>query len=269
MPAVKWTRKAKRSSLSSHARRMASRRRSRRSVRTPLTTGRAESPCECGWVFTRPSLRSWTTAIGLGVHRAARLCAVGHGGQVLLSRSTAGLVDEDEIPGVALRDLGEHLLKDLERPERIYQVLADGLAEEFPALKTVTEVARRSDVPTGTVTFVATDMVGHTGLLRRGSEFYAAVLEEHDRLLRNQFSTTGHVVDAVGDSLLAAFRRPKDAVRAAADAQEALASGDWPTGGRPDVRMGVHTGEVVRTESRYIGFTLVRALRVCAAASGG
>jgi class 3 adenylate cyclase len=206
---------------------------------------------------------------GLGVHRAARLCAVGHGGQVLLSRSTAGLVDEDEIPGVAVRDLGEHLLKDLERPERIYQVLADGLAEDFPPLKTVTEAARRSEIPTGTVTFVATDMVGLSALVQKGSEFSGAVLDEHDRLLRNEFSKLGHVVDVVGDAFLVAFRRPKDAVRAAVDAQQALGSGDWPEDGEPAVRIGLHTGEVQRTESRYIGVALSRALRVCDAASGG
>ncbi|HEX9350845.1 MAG TPA: adenylate/guanylate cyclase domain-containing protein [Gaiellaceae bacterium] len=206
---------------------------------------------------------------GLGVHRAARLCAVGHGGQVLLSRSTAGLVDEDEVPGVALRDLGEHLLKDLERPERIYQVLAEGLAEDFPPLKTVTEAARQSDIPTGTVTFLATDMVGFSDLVRKGNEFSGAVLDEHDRLLRKEFSKLGHVVDVVGDSFLVAFRRPQDAVRAAVDAQQALGSGDWPEDGQPAVRIGVHTGEVLRTESRYVGVALLRALQVCDAAAGG
>src|SRR5712691_13305360 len=75
--------------------------------------------------------------VGLGVHRAARICAAGHGGQVLLSRSTAGVVEEDEIPGVFLRDLGEQRLKDFDRPERIYQLLIEGLPDEFPPLKTL------------------------------------------------------------------------------------------------------------------------------------
>ena len=86
-----------------------------------------------------------------------------------------------------MRDLGEHLLKDLERPERIYQVVAEGLAEDFPPIKTVTEIARRSEVPTGTVSFVSTDMVGFRRLLRMGTDHYAAVMEEHDRLLRSAF----------------------------------------------------------------------------------
>jgi class 3 adenylate cyclase len=206
---------------------------------------------------------------GLGVHRAARLCAVGHGGQVLLSRSTAGLVDEDEVPGVAVRDLGEHLLKDLERPERIYQVVAAGLATDFPPLKTVTEIARRSEVPSGTVSFVATDMLGYRQLLGRGSDFVGAVMEEHDRLLRQAFAETGYVVDVVGDTFLVAFTRAKDAVRAAAAAQQALLSGNWPEGGQPQVHIGIHTGEVARTAGRYVGLTLIRALQVCAVAAGG
>ena len=206
---------------------------------------------------------------GLGVHRAARLCAVGHGGQVLLSRSTAGLVDEDELPGVAMRDLGEHLLKDLERPERIYQVVAEGLAEDFPPITTLTEVARRSEVPTGTVSFVSTDMAGFRRLLRTGRDHYAAVMDEHDRLLRKAFEKKGYVVDVVSDSFLVAFTRPKDAVHAAAAAQQAIASGDWPAGGRPEVNIGIHTGEAVRTGSRYFSLALFRALHICAAAEGG
>ena len=66
--------------------------------------------------------------VGADVHRAARIAAAGHGGQVLVSASTAALVDRDE-----LRDLGEHRLKDLSAPERIFQ-LGDG---DFPPLKTL------------------------------------------------------------------------------------------------------------------------------------
>jgi class 3 adenylate cyclase len=205
---------------------------------------------------------------GLGVHRAARLCAVGHGGQILLSRSTAGLVDEDELAGVALRDLGVHLLKDLERPERIYQLVADGLAKDFPPLKTVTEIARRSEVPSGTVSFLATDMLDFRRLYRSGIDLFAAVMEEHDRLLRHALAETGYVVEVIGDTFLAAFTRAKDAVHAAVAAQQALRSGDWPEGGQPEVRIGIHTGEAERVGPRYYGPTLIRALQVCAAAEG-
>ena len=65
---------------------------------------------------------------GLGVHRAARICAAGHGGQILLSNASRELI-EDELSGdLALVDLGENRLKDLDRPERIFQVLYPGVA---------------------------------------------------------------------------------------------------------------------------------------------
>jgi class 3 adenylate cyclase len=207
--------------------------------------------------------------VGLGVHRAARLCAVGHGGQVLLSRSTAGLVDEDETPGISLRDLGEHLLKDLERPERIYQLVVEGLPDQFPPLQTVTEVTRRRDIPSGMVTFVATDMVGFGKLIRKGTAIWAPVLDEHDRLLRREFARKGHVVDVVGDSFVVAFAKPLDAVLAAAAAREALEKGEWGEGRRPEVQIGIHTGAAVRTEERYVSSALVRALQVCAEAEPG
>jgi YVTN family beta-propeller protein len=74
--------------------------------------------------------------VGLGVHRAARICAAGHGGQVLLSQTTRELLRDDPLPDVSLRHLGEHQLKDLDEPEHLYQLVAPGLAETFPPLKT-------------------------------------------------------------------------------------------------------------------------------------
>ena len=62
--------------------------------------------------------------VGLGVHRAARICASGHGGQVLLSQTSRELLRDDPIDGVTLLDLGEHQLKDLDEPERLYQLQA-------------------------------------------------------------------------------------------------------------------------------------------------
>jgi class 3 adenylate cyclase/streptogramin lyase len=73
---------------------------------------------------------------GLGVHRTARIMAAGHGGQVLASQATAAVLGDDEPEGITLRELGEHKLKDLDRPERIYQLEIDGLPTEFPPLKT-------------------------------------------------------------------------------------------------------------------------------------
>jgi ABC-type branched-subunit amino acid transport system substrate-binding protein len=73
---------------------------------------------------------------GLAVHRAARICAAAHGGQVLVSQATQTLLeDEEEDLAVGLRDLGEQRLKDLDRPVRLYQLAAPGLPAEFPPLR--------------------------------------------------------------------------------------------------------------------------------------
>jgi class 3 adenylate cyclase len=73
--------------------------------------------------------------VGIDVHRAARICAAGHGGQVLLSATTAALVAGGLPEGVEEVELGEVRLKDLERPERVYQLAIDGLPREFPPLR--------------------------------------------------------------------------------------------------------------------------------------
>jgi predicted ATPase/class 3 adenylate cyclase len=74
---------------------------------------------------------------GLDVHRAARIAAAAHGGQVLLSHSTRPLVEQNLPDGVSLRDLGEHRLKDFDEPRRIHQLLFRGLSADFPPLKTL------------------------------------------------------------------------------------------------------------------------------------
>ncbi len=211
--------------------------------------------------------------IGLGVHRAARICAVGHGGQVLASRSTAGLVDEEESPGIEFRDLGEHQLKDLDRSERIYQLVAPGLAIDFPPLRSLTEIGRSAEValPSGTVTFLVTDIAGSTKLIREaGSETAGLVLEEYERILRDATEQAGgHVLEVAGDSLIAAFVRGRDALATAASAMAAFATTDWPEARRPGVKIGLHTGEASPTKARYVGLTLPRAFRVCGSASVG
>ena len=80
--------------------------------------------------------------IGLGVHRAARICAAGHGGQILLSSATYALLVDDVLPDITFHDLGEYRLKDLERPERIYQLVVPDLPRAFPPPRSLP-----SDVP--------------------------------------------------------------------------------------------------------------------------
>ena len=75
--------------------------------------------------------------VGLDIHRAARIMSAGHGGQVLLSRTTSDLVEHDLPAGVSLRDLGEYRLKDLQRPDHLYQLVIAGLPKDYPPLKTL------------------------------------------------------------------------------------------------------------------------------------
>ncbi len=93
---------------------------------------------------------------GRSVNRTARIMAAGHGGQVLVSSSTAALAADDLAPGVTLRDLGEHRLKDLDRPERLFQVLHPDLRADFPALGTVD--LRATNLPA-----LASEFVGREG----------------------------------------------------------------------------------------------------------
>jgi predicted ATPase/class 3 adenylate cyclase/transcriptional regulator with XRE-family HTH domain len=83
--------------------------------------------------------------VGLDVHRAARIAAAGHGGQILLSAATAELVRHDLPDGVSLRDLGSHRLKDLQQPEQVYQLVLSNLPSDFPPLKAVN--ARPHNLP--------------------------------------------------------------------------------------------------------------------------
>src|SRR5262245_12742620 len=88
---------------------------------------------ECGWAFTLARSSGSARTISGPPLRCGRLANAAHGGQVLLSSATAELVREALADGVGLRDLGEHRLKDLRRPERIFQLVAPGMAEDFPA----------------------------------------------------------------------------------------------------------------------------------------
>jgi YVTN family beta-propeller protein len=127
-----------------------------------------------------------------------------------------------------------------------------------------------SSLPTGTVTFLFTDIEGSTRLVKRLGDGYGEVLAEHRQLLRAAFETHhGREIDTQGDSFFVAFARARDAVAAAVDGQRALASQDWPDGLQVRVRMGLHSGEPVVTEERYHGLGVHKAARVGAAAHGG
>ena len=122
----------------------------------------------------------------------------------------------------------------------------------------------RRELPSGTVTFLFTDIEGSTRLLHEHGERYAELLSEHRRVLRDAFARHGGVeVDTQGDAFFVAFARASDALAAAAEAQAALADGPIR------VRMGLHTGEPVVTDEGYVGIDVHRAARIAAAGHGG
>ncbi len=124
--------------------------------------------------------------------------------------------------------------------------------------------------PTGTVTFLFTDIEGSTRLLKQLRDDYATALADHQRIVRDALAAhDGWEIDTQGDSFFAAFRRAKDAVGAAVDAQRALAAHEWPGGSELRVRMGMHTGEPAVGGDRYVGLGVHRAARIAAAGHGG
>src|SRR6266480_1430932 len=118
-----------------------------------------------------------------------------------------------------------------------------------------------SELPSGTVTFLFTDIEGSTRLLAElGAERYAEELGEHRRVLREAFERNDGVeVDTQGDAFFVAFPTAPGALEAARDAQAALSI---------PVRMGLHTGTPLLTDEGYVGTDVHRAARIAAAGHG-
>ncbi|MEP7224290.1 MAG: tetratricopeptide repeat protein, partial [Actinomycetota bacterium] len=125
--------------------------------------------------------------------------------------------------------------------------------------------AMQRDLPTGTVTFLFTDIESSTKLLHRlGVEGYAQALGEHRRVLRAAFTAQGGVeVDTQGDAFFVAFPTAPGALRAAADALGGLAPGPIR------VRVGIHTGTPYLGEEGYVGADVHKGARIAAAGHGG
>jgi predicted ATPase/class 3 adenylate cyclase len=127
-----------------------------------------------------------------------------------------------------------------------------------------------TDLPTGTVTFLFTDVEGSTRLLQALGDRYPAVHEEHAAIIRQAVAEAGGVeVSTHGDAFFVAFASPAGAVRAAVAAQRGLAAHDWSPGPAVRVRMGLHTGEGTLGGDDYVGIDVHRAARIADAAHGG
>jgi predicted ATPase/class 3 adenylate cyclase len=130
--------------------------------------------------------------------------------------------------------------------------------------------AGRRDLPTGTVTFLRTDIEGSMGLARTLGPGFDDVIARHHTLLRQAIEGhDGRVVRTEGDAVFAAFPEAGAALAAAVEGQRALASEAWPDGVAIAVRMGVHSGEAHLAGDDYGGFDVNRVARLVAAAHGG
>jgi len=127
-----------------------------------------------------------------------------------------------------------------------------------------------AELPSGTVTFLFTDVEGSTGLVGKLGDGYGDVMAQHRRLLREAVAAaSGHEIDSRGDEFFAVFARTRDAIEAALRAQRQFAQHTWPAGSSVRVRVGIHTGEPVLGESGYEGLDVHRVARICSAGHGG
>ncbi len=147
-------------------------------------------------IHTGEPLSAGAAYVGRDVHRAARICSAAHGGQVLVSTAARELIGPDMPAGARLRDLGEHHLKDIVRPEHLYQLVVEGLAAEFPPIRSLDTlpnnlprqlssfVGRPSEVEDLTGMIAATRLLsligpGGVGKTRLALEVAAGVVDSH------------------------------------------------------------------------------------------
>src|SRR6266566_6708870 len=125
----------------------------------------------------------------------------------------------------------------------------------------------RRVLPTGTVTFLFSDIEGSTRLAQElDPSTFRDMLEQHHRLLRTAFAAHGGVERGTqGDSFLVVFRDARSAVAAAVEAQRALAGASFPADAVVRVRMGLHSGEGIAGGDDYVGMDINRAARIAAA----
>jgi predicted ATPase/class 3 adenylate cyclase len=133
-----------------------------------------------------------------------------------------------------------------------------------------TSFGANMSLPTGTVTFLFTDIEGSTKLLESLGDEYARVLRAHHGLVRTSIEKFGgYEVDTQGDSFFVAFSRAVDAAAAAVEIQRSLLDQEWPGDYVVRVRMGLHTGEPELTPGGYVGMDIHRAARISDAGHGG
>jgi predicted ATPase/class 3 adenylate cyclase len=168
--------------------------------------------------------------VGLPLHQVARITAAGHGGQVLLSEATRALAETALPAGVTLRDLGQYRLKDLTRPERLFELVIDGLEGSFPPLRTID--VRPNNLPVQLTTFVGRDELERARRLLETTRLLTLTGPGGIGKTRLALQLAAETVDAFPDGL---FFVPLDAVfdpdlipSAIAEALQVEAGGEPP-----------------------------------------
>jgi class 3 adenylate cyclase len=204
--------------------------------------------------------------VGVGVSRAARICSAAHGGQIVLSHAAAGIVEDQDLVDLRLRDLGEHRLKDIPHPQRLFQVEAEGLLSEFPPLAATPAAGSIG-------TLLVTDLAGWGRVMRElGDDAAATAAAAYYRIVDERVgANNGRVVERGGDHTLSLFSAAEEAVIAAALIRTALRESEWidGTADKPTICAAIHTGRLARPSEGQLGSPAFRAQRLCAIAEPG
>src|SRR5262245_63074351 len=214
-------------------------------------------------LHTGEPIRTAAGYTGLDVIRGARIRDAGHGGQVLLSKATAALVEDALLDGLSLRDLGACRLKNLPRPERIFQLIIPDLPTDFPPLRSLDTRERAPGRVLTTVLFV--DLVGATAqLVALGDRRWREVEAQYTALVRQELARHGgEEIHLVADEIFAVFDGAAAAIRCGCAIRDAV------QGLGMAVRVGIHAGEVESDDRTISGITVNTGHRVMGAAQPG
>jgi class 3 adenylate cyclase len=187
---------------------------------------------------------------------------------VLLSKSTAALIEDALISGLSLRDLGAHRLKGLPRPERIFQLVIPELPADFPPLQSLdTRWRARPGLALGrvltTVLFIAIpDATAR--LVALGDRGWRELRAQYTALVREELAAHGgNEINVVAEEILAVFEGPVAAIRCGCAIRDAVQSLGVA------VRVGIHAGEVEFDDGSIIGITVNTGHRIMEAAQPG
>jgi class 3 adenylate cyclase len=203
--------------------------------------------------------------VGVGVSRAARICAAAHGGQIVMSQATAGVIEDHELSGIRVRDLGDHYLKDIPRPQRLFQIDAEGLSSEFPPLGT-----RAAAGSIATLLFI--DLVGWRRVMQElGDDGASAAARAYHRIVVEAArANEGSLVESAADQTMCLFSSAKHAITAAWEIRSTLESSDWITGAsKPEFAGAIHSGRLAGHRAGQLGTPALRVMQLCATAEPG